>query len=35
VEDFSQVPAGLSKQPLAPSLGNEHDVVFAVPSGMG
>ena len=32
VEDFSQVSARLSKQHLAPSLGNEHDMVFAVPS---
>ena len=34
VEDLSQVPARLSKQHLAPSLGNEHDRVFAVPSSM-
>jgi hypothetical protein len=32
VEDFSQVSARLSKQHLAPSLGNEHHMVFAVPS---
>jgi hypothetical protein len=32
VEDFSQVPARLSKQHLAPSLGNENDMAFAVPS---
>jgi hypothetical protein len=32
VEDFSQMPARLSEQHLAPSLGNEHDMVFAVPS---
>jgi hypothetical protein len=32
VEDFSQVSTRLSKQHLAPSLGNEHDMVFAVPS---
>ena len=32
VEDFSQLPTRLSKQHLAPSLGDEHDMVFAVPS---
>jgi hypothetical protein len=32
VKDFSQLSASLSKQHLAPSLGNEHDMVFAVPS---
>jgi len=32
VKDFSQLSASLSKQHLAPSLGNEHDRVFAVPS---
>jgi hypothetical protein len=32
VNDFSQVLARLSEQHLAPSLGNDHDVVFAVPS---
>jgi hypothetical protein len=31
-EDFSQVSARLSEQHLAPPLGNEHDMVFAVPS---
>jgi hypothetical protein len=35
VEDFAQVPARLSKQHLAPSLGCEHATVFAVPSGVG
>jgi hypothetical protein len=34
-EDFSQVPARLSEQHLAPSLGDEDPMVFAVPSGMG
>jgi len=32
MEDFSQVPPSLTKQYLAPSLGNEHHMVFAVPS---
>ena len=31
VEYFSPWPTGFSKQYLAPSLGNEHDMVFAVP----
>jgi hypothetical protein len=31
VEDFSQLPARLSEKHLAPSLGNEHHMVFAVP----
>jgi hypothetical protein len=30
MEDFSQMPTRLSKQHLAPSLRNEHDMVFAV-----
>jgi hypothetical protein len=32
MEDFSQAPPRLTKQYLAPSLGNEHHMVFAVPS---
>jgi hypothetical protein len=32
VKDFSQVPARLSEQHLAPSLGDEHPMLFAVPS---
>ena len=32
VEDFSQLPARFSEQHLAPPLGDEHDMVFAVPS---
>src|SRR4029077_15101108 len=32
VENLSQLPTRLSKQHLAPSLGNEHNMVFAVPS---
>ena len=32
VEDFSQVSPRFSEQHLAPPLGDEHDMVFAVPS---
>jgi hypothetical protein len=32
VQDFSQVPARLSQQHFAPSLGDEHPMLFAVPS---
>jgi hypothetical protein len=32
VEDFSQLSARLSEPHLAPSLGDEHHMVFAVPS---
>ena len=35
VEDFSPLPARLSKEHLAPPLGNEHDMTFAAPSRMG
>ena len=37
VKDFSQVPTRFSEKHLAPSLGNEHNMVFALPilNGIG
>jgi len=32
VEDFSRMSARLPEQHLAPSLGDEHHMVFAIPS---
>jgi hypothetical protein len=35
VENRAQLPTDLAEDGLAPSFGHEHDVILAVPFGMG